>query len=105
MEDHSFLRFVYALTGLCNRYLGTEIAVNGDEKLMEKMLQVMVCPKYESKISTDNKLEILWYKTKRFIYHYQLKQEILPSSLFENIWKSIVAHIMNPETIFDRGEK
>lgn len=105
VKDHGFLRFVYALTSLCNRYLGTEIAMNGDEKLMEKILQVMIYPKYESKISTDNKLGILWYKTKRFLYHYQLKQEILPSSLLGNVWKSFIAHIMNPETIFDCGEK
>ena len=102
VNDKSYIKGVHTLTMLCNRYLGTRIDVEGDEKLAEDILSEILHPRYSIKIPTKSMVGILMYKTKRMLYTHRKKTKILKISFFYRVWSSIVSHICHPSTIFSR---
>lgn len=104
VQEPYFLRFVAAFTAMSNRYLGTTVAVEADERLMNEMLQEMLHQKYATTVPSMERLGVLWYKTKRMIYQNRLKSSIFSTApLWRTVWNSIKFHIKHPETIFSRG--
>ena len=102
IKDKSFIDGVYALTALCNRYLGTAISVEGDEKLAGEILSEILLPRYSVKVPAESMGGIFIYKAKRLLYNNRKKSRVLRVSLFRVVWKSIVSHICCPSTIFRR---
>jgi hypothetical protein len=100
IKDRKLLAGFAALTRLCNQYLGTSQPVEGGERIAAEMMREMLCPSFSKDVPTRNKLGILVYKTRRFLFGHRLQGKVLDAPLTERIWKSIVSHIRKPETIF-----
>jgi hypothetical protein len=90
-----------ALTFLCNKYLGTNIQITGDDDISQSMLDEILSPKYSENNPPNNKIGVLIYKTKRLLYNHKIKNSILTMSLSKRIFSSVVAHIRNPKSIFN----
>ena len=100
IKKEPFYEGIAAMTKLCNRYLGTSVHVEGGDDIVDTMLHEILYPCSLVHIPTRNKIGIVIYKIKRLLYVHKLKSRVLPSSLFNRIWKSVVFHICNPRTIF-----
>lgn len=102
LTDKRFLKAIIAFTQICKRYLGIEIDMTEDTELTERILDEVLHPRYPHKagVPVKGKLNILFYKAKRFWYHNQTCNLILHYPLWKRVWASIVAHIRHPETIF-----
>ena len=106
VTDKRLLHFMYAMTQLCNRLLGTDVSVKEGEELMSDVFEQMMHPLYPPKavVPYTNKAKIFCYKTKRFLHHYDLMKKIFDVSLCRWIGRSVVLHIRRPETIFKREQ-
>ncbi|MBR5205200.1 MAG: nucleotidyltransferase family protein [Bacteroidaceae bacterium] len=100
IKDKKLLAGFAALTRLCNQYLGTSQPVEGGEDIAVEMMNEILSPRFSSELPTCNKVGILLYKTRRLLHGQRIKSKVLNSSLAERIWKSFVAHVRHPETIF-----
>ena len=100
IKDQKLLAGFAALTRLCNQYLGTSQPVEGGESIADVMMREILSPSFSSELPTRNKVGIFVYKTRRFLHSFKLKKQVLDSSLFGNVCKSIVSHLRHPETIF-----
>ena len=102
MKDKHFLNAIAAFTQLCNRYLGTEVEVKGGDELADEILEEILHPRFPHKegVPVKGKWNIFIYKTKRFLYMSKVSNRILYLPLWKRIWKSVVAHVCHPETIF-----
>ena len=107
LTDKRFIEAICAFTQLCNRYLGTQIKVEGGEELADKILEEVLRPRFPHKgaVKMEGKLNILIYKTRRFLHCSKVSNQILYIPLWKRIWKSAVAHILHPRTIFLMGNK
>jgi hypothetical protein len=105
LESKPFRQGVYAMTQLCNRYLGTSVPVGGGEKIAEAMMGEIMHPKFDSVVPDTNKFGIILYKIKRLLYTHKLKSCIFDISLKRRIWTAIIIHLRRPETIFGRNKK
>ncbi len=105
ISDKRFTASVRAMTQLCRRYLGTEVPVeNGLEEIENIIMKEILHPKFSAKNIPDSKAGILWYKTKGFFYSLKLRSKIWETNPVKEIWKSVVAHTLHPETIFATGK-
>lgn len=102
LKDPLLLQGIAAITHLCNRFLGTDVQMDGGEKVAAIIWKDMFRPKYPNDVPVSNKIGILVFKTKRMIYTHHLKSSIIYFPLWKRIWTSIVSHIKEPQTIFKR---
>ena len=102
LTDKRFLDAIAAFTQLCNKYLGTEVEVKGGNDLADEILEEILHPRYPHKaeVPVKGKLNIFIYKTRRFLHMSKVTNRILYLPLWKRIWKSVVAHMRHPETIF-----
>lgn len=104
--DKKYLAGIFALTKLCNQYLGTShYVVGGDEiidEIADEMMTEILSPRYSSTVPTCNKIGIIVYKIRRLLHEYQLKNRVIEYSLAKRIWTSFVCHLINPKTVFLR---
>ena len=102
LTDKHFLGAIAAFTQLCNRYLGTEVDVTGGKELADEILEEILHPRFPHKegVPVKGKWNIFIYKTRRFLYMSKVSNRILYLPLWKRIWKSVVAHVCHPETIF-----
>lgn len=69
------------------------------------MMGEIMHSKYETVVPCTNKVGIILYKTKRLLHSHHLRSSVFDISLGKRIWKSVIDHLRNPETIFGRNEK
>ena len=102
LTDKHFLGAIAAFTQLCNRYLGTEVEAGEDNGLAEEILEEILHPRFPHKegVPLKGKLNILLYKTRRFLHRSRISNRILYLPLWKRIWLSVVGHVRRPETIF-----
>lgn len=114
IKDNRFLTGIAAFTLLSDNLLGTQSALSekentlfasvaGEKKvvgLARNILQEMLYPPYLKDVPVKGKLKILHYKTGRFLHRNRLLKDVFEFSIMMNIWKSIIAHIRVPKTIF-----
>lgn len=105
MKNCRFYEGIKALTHLCNEYLGTKVPIEGNQEVTNEMIQEILNPPYTTVVPSKSKIGILVYKTRRLLHTHQLKNHIFNLSLSRRIWDSIVSHIRNPKSIFERNEK
>ena len=105
MKGTRFYQGIMAITRLCNDYLGTNVPIEGGEKLANEMIQEIFNPKYEEVVPVKSKLGIILYKTGRLFHVHRLLGRVFDISLRRRLWRSIKFHIRNPKTIFGRKEK
>ena len=102
LESKPFRQGVYAMTQLCNRYLGTAIPVDGGEEIAENIMKEIMNPKFVAIVPINNKIGIIFYKLRRLLYRQKLKNTIFHEPLMKRLWISTVNHIRRPETIFSK---
>ena len=103
VTDERFLNMIYALTHLCNRYLGTEVLVmKGGEELAENLLKEMLHPTYNINVPATGKWGILVYKLKRMLHIHRLCDSVMRVSLVKWLWISVIQHVRFPQSIFRR---
>ena len=100
LESKPFRQGVYAMTQLCNRYLGTSVPVDGGEKIAEDIMKEIMNPKFVAIVPINNKIGIIFYKLRRLLYRQKLKNTIFHEPLMKRLWISTVNHIRKPESIF-----
>ena len=105
VKDRRLLRFMYGLTRLCNEFLGLRVAVGDDGGISREMLAAMLHPRYVEKVPVKGKGAILLYKTRRLLYQHALQRKAVGGSLRRRLWRSIVAHVRAPHTIFLTGRE
>lgn len=101
ISNRPLLNGIYAMTYLCNRYLGTALPVEYDASLAEEMICEILHPRYSTTIPLHKKSGIVLYKTRRLLYSSRIQRRILSHSLASRLWSSILFHIRNPKTIFN----
>ena len=102
LKDKSLLDGIAALTHLCNEFLGTSVPVERGKETSEIIKEDMLRPKYPIDVPVSGKVAILIFKTKRILHAYRLKNAIMHYPLWKCIWGSIITHIKEPKTIFNR---
>lgn len=102
LTDGRFLNAIGAFTQLCNRFLGTEVEVQGGNELADEILEEILHPRFPHKGAAlvKGKWNILIYKTRYFLYRSRISNKILYLPLWKRVWISIVEHIRRPETVF-----
>lgn len=100
ITNQRFLAFVDVLTYLCNRYLGTDVEVNADDKQANTVLKEMLYPVYTDEVDGMSRIKMFMYKLMRMCHNHKLSNMVLPTSLTKRVWTSIIYHIRKPETIF-----
>jgi hypothetical protein len=103
VKGTKFEQFVYALTNLSNKYLGTKVEVpeNDEIKALEdRVFAKMLHPEVPPAPKGMNKLEILMYKTKGFLGRTKHSKEYtgvgFMTALFNGVWRKL----KEPSTIF-----
>ena len=81
-DDKYFKRSVTALTLLCNRYLGLDIQVEGDENLATEMIREILCPPYFHQMPADDSLKAYWLRLMNRIHIFRLKHRLLGVSFW-----------------------
>ena len=105
VTDVRFRRMFSALTHLCNKYLGTSVAVEGGEELAEEILQEILRPPYSKKVPAKSKWGILVYKTRRMLHTHRRCNSVLRISLFRWVVRSFFLHLRFPHTVFETEGK
>ena len=93
LDDNYFKQVVTTLTLLCNRYLGLDMSVDGEEKLADEMMREILCPPYFQKILTDDSLKSHWLQLKNRIHIFRLKRRLLGVSFLGKLRGLIVRKI------------
>ncbi len=105
IHDERFTRAVKALAQICRKYLGTDVPEeDGLDELCDTIMGEVLNPKFKKGEIPHNLIGIFWYKTRRFAYSAKLRAKVWNTSVAKAVWQSVVAHVKNPETIFNRGE-
>lgn len=105
VTDVRFRNMILAMTQLCNRCLGTSVAVHGGEKLAEEILREILRPPYSRKVPAQSKWGILIYKTKRMLHTHRLCNSVLRISLARWVTRSVILHLRFPHTVFETEGK
>jgi hypothetical protein len=92
-DDTYFKRAVAVLTLLCNRYLGLDVLVEGDEKLADEMMREILCPPYFQKIPTDGSVKAYWLQLKNRVHIFRLKHRLLGVSFWGKLRGLVVRTI------------
>jgi hypothetical protein len=102
LTDKRFLEAIVAFTQLCNRYLGTEVETREDYGMADEILEEILHSRFPHKegVPVKGKINILLYKTRRFLHRSRISNRILYMPLWKRIWLSVVGHVRRPETIF-----
>lgn len=93
LEDNYFKQVVAALTLLCNRYLGLDMPVDGEEKLADEMMREILCSPYFQKIPIDDTLKSHWLQLKNRVHIFRLKRRLLGVSFWGKLRGLIVRKI------------
>lgn len=93
LDGTYFMRTVNTLTHLCNRYLGLDIPVDGDENLVDEMMREIFYPRYYQKIPTDNSFNAYRMRLMNRIHIFRLKHRLLGVSFWGKLWGLVVRKI------------
>lgn len=70
VTDRRFIRFVHAMTQVCNDYLGTDIPLpTSDRKLSEEIIREVLYPKYTKEVPEGSGWQTFVFKL-RYLWHY-----------------------------------
>ncbi len=73
LTDRRFIRFVHALTQVCNDYLGTNIPLpTSDRRLSEEIIREVLHPKFTKETPEGRGWEIFVFKFRRLRHRYHL---------------------------------
>lgn len=99
ITDKKLLRFIHALTSLCNRLFDTDIIIPENEKMTIEVYEQLMHPLFDGS-GPKNKIGIFIYKIAR-LFHTNYKQsKIFSKPLHKVVWHSLIFHIKNPKTVF-----
>lgn len=90
LSERHFLNGIYALTNLCNQYLGTSVSVPENKKMANEILNEMINPILKRKIP-PHRWESIKFRIHRFLYMIRIENSILYTPQWKNpmLWKKI----------------
>lgn len=97
-----FVRAMKAFTLLSNRLLGTDVKVDADEALADRIYEELMHPKFtKANAATHHtKAGIFLYKTRRVLHRMYIRRDVADESFIAGIIGSLVEHLRFPKTIF-----
>ena len=81
LDDLYSKRVVNTLTQLCNKYLGLDIPLKGEEDMADEMMSDILHPPYSTNMLADNSQGTRWLQLKNRIHVFKLKRRLLGVSL------------------------
>ncbi len=102
--DRKFLDFIYALTEICNRLLGTDETVPFNRETTVEVYEQLMHPRFSGN-APKNKIGLFAFKCARLVHSYYKSSRIFEQSFLLIFWRSLVFHIRNPKTIFMNTDK
>lgn len=99
VTDRKLLRFIHAMTALCNRLFGTDVKVPENPEMTDEVYEQIMHPLFSGN-APSNKFGIFLYKGGRMLYSHYKQSKIFSRSLWKVFWNSVIFHIKNPSTIF-----
>ncbi len=103
VSDSHFTDAVRAINRICAEYLGSDIQKeDGFDEICGIMMEEILHPKFPKGQAPANPLKLLWYKTRRFAYSAKLRGRVWNTTVAKAVWRSTVAHLKQPATIFAR---
>lgn len=100
VDDKHFLRAVAALTHLSNKYLNTNIPLDGFPEnyvqMSEEMLGEMLSPKFSVQVPHSNKILVFIYKCRKLLRSARLARDVFGSSYTGRIKDSAFQKLINP---------
>lgn len=104
ITDKKLLRFMYSLTYICNKLLGTSVEIHADEIFSAEIYTQIMHPRFSGE-PPQNKIAVFMYKIGRFFYSNHKQSKIFSKPFFKVLWNSVVFHFKRPDTIFTVSNK
>lgn len=104
LTDRRFRRAIAAFTQFCNRYLGTSVAVEGGDALVEEMLGLMLRPKYGVKVPARTAVGRGIYRVRRNLYSMEISNHVLYSPYWKRMLPLVKMAICSPFHIFRKAD-
>ena len=97
-------KFMYALTNVSNKYLGTKVKVPENPEYEKDLFSRILNPDFKEPVPQNaGELEVLWFKTKRFVKTFNERRALTGKSFTKDFAKAVIhsikAHLRKPETI------
>ena len=103
LEGTKIEKFMYALTNVSNKYLGTKVDAPKHPEYEKDIFSRILNPDLRDSIpETSTDLEVILLKTKRFVKHFNETKELTGKSFIGAFMRSAIAHLRKPETILKR---
>ena len=103
VKGTKFEEFMYALTNLTNKHLGTNVKVPENKKLEDEIFNKIMEPNaIESKPQTKNVFKIFQYKFRNYVKNVNKQNEYWgegTTTLGKSLMKSLIYKIKNPKSI------
>ena len=91
--DRRFLDFIYAMTYLSNQLLGTNIKIQGSDRLVQDVFKQMMHSTYSEKIPVKGYWPVFFYKSKRLLHSYVMLRKVFDITIYKMLKNSICFHI------------
>lgn len=95
-------KFMYALTNVSNKYLGTNVKAPEDKEYEQKLITKIVNINENRPPKGINNLQLIMFKTKRFIKHYNETKEYTERSFLDTIVASLRYKFKHPDSVLRR---
>ena len=91
IDDSHLMKGIVTMTSLCNEYLGTDVKVDADHRLMNEMLYEIFNPFDESAMPETGALDRLVFKCKRFEHKVRTRNRFIYTPLWRNkeFWEKV----------------
>ena len=99
VKDKTFVYPALVFTKLCNRFLGTAVSVEGDETLMDDVMQKILRSPYQVEIPFKNPVLSCIYKTRRTLHCLALMRRLLKPTLKEMVLPLLEIMIKQPNRL------
>lgn len=104
VTDRKLLRFIHALTQLCNILFETDVKVPINQNMTEEVYMQIMHPRFSGN-APKNKIGVFLYKTGRLFYRNHKQSKVFDRSLLREVWYSIIFHFKRPDTILTIVDK
>ena len=99
VKDKTFFYPAIVFTQLCNRFLGTDVFVEGGEKLVDDILQEILRSPYQVEIPHKNPLLSFVYKTRRTLHCLAIMRRLLKPTFKEMVLPLLKLIIIQPKRL------
>jgi hypothetical protein len=95
IKEPHFMKGLDAMTGLCNEFLGTDVPVKANKKIMSDMLEDILHPLDYRYLPDTGTWDVLKYKMRRFRHSIRSQHRFLHTPILKNekLWTKVIRSI------------